>query len=998
MLLLGVCFGRASDFPEPFNTQALGTNVLPVAAQVARDIRLPAGFQATVFAAEPDVQNPIALATDARGRLWVAENYTYAERDVNFDLRLKDRIVILEDADHDGHFDKRTVFWDRGQILSSIELGFGGVWALCPPHLLFIPDRNGDDVPDGEPEVILDGWNDTRVRHNVANGLRWGPDGWLYGRHGILANSLVGRPGAPEEDRVKLNCAIWRYHPTRKVFEAVAHGTTNPWGMDWDEHGQAFFINTVIGHLWQVIPGAHYKRMYGEDFNPDAYELIDQHADHFHWDTRESWDDVRKLGVTGTTSDAGGGHAHSGLMIYQGDNWPAAYRGRLLTANFHGRRLNVDRLDREGSGYVGRHEPDFLFVDDPWFRGIDLVSGADGGVFLADWSDIGECHENDGVHRTSGRIYKITYGRPDPPAFTNLATLDDAQLVALQRHPNDWMVRQSRQLLQQRAAAGRDRGAVRSQLLELFNSQTNAVARLRTLWALNGVEAVSEEWLRGRLVDSSEHVRVWAIRLLTEFGVSSGVTLKEFVRLGRSDPSPMVRLYLASSLQRLPPGQRVELARVLLAHGEDAADHNLPLMLWYGVAPLATADPNALARLAEGCAIPRVRRFIARRLAQDLARDPAPVERLLRQVSASKDETFRLDVLNGLGDGLAGRRKARQPAGWVEVQSQVATASNPALRDRARDLSALFGDGRALDELKRIALDRSADLGLRRTALQSFVEAGPPDQRAVCEQLVSEHELCIPALQGLTAFNDPAVAAEIIENLPRYYGHEQQAAIGALVSRPAFTKVLLQAIADGKIKRQQVSAFHARQIRGFGDAALTSELARVWGEVRDSAGDKRKVEDRYRKALNGERLAKADVAAGRALFNQLCASCHVLFGQGGMVGPDLTGAGRDNLDYLLENIIDPSAILGEDFRMVTLTLKDGRVLSGTLGPKTEQTLTLQGVGARTTVDRSEIAELTPSQLSLMPEGLLDALTGEQVANLISYLMSKQQVLLSPAKK
>jgi len=997
LLLLAGCPGRASEFPAPFNTQSLGTNVLVPADQVAASLRLPDGFKATVFAAEPDVQNPIALTTDPHGRLWVAENYTYAERDANFDHRLRDRIVVLEDRDHDGRFDQRTVFWDQARLLTSVELGFGGVWALCPPQLLFIPDRNGDDVPDGEPEVVLDGWNDSRVRHNVANGLKWGPDGWLYGRHGILANSLVGRPGASDTERKRLNCAIWRYHPTRKVFEVVAQGTTNPWGMDWDEHGQAFFINTVIGHLWQVIPGAHYKRMYGEDLDPDTFELIDQHADHFHWDTRESWDDIRKLGVTDTTSRAGGGHAHSGLMIYQGDNWPARYRGRLVTVNFHGRRLNVDRLERKGSGYVGRHEPDLLFVNDPWFRGIDLVSGADGGVFLADWSDIGECHENDGVHRTSGRIFKITYGQPDPPPHTNLAVLGDGQLVGLQTSSNDWLVRQSRQLLQQRAGAGRDPSPTTSRLLALFVSGTNEVNRLRALWALHAVGGASDEWLRQRLNDRSEHVRVWAVRLLTDSGTPDESTLKEFVRLGREEPSPMVRLFLASALQRLPAGPRVELARALLKHAEDARDQNLPLMLWYGVAPLATMDPDALARLAGDCAIPQVRRFIARRLSQDLAKNLAAVEELLRQVADSKNEGFQLDVLNGLGDGLAGQRKARRPAGWEAVQSRVTASANPALRDRARDLSALFGDGRALEELRRIALDPAADLGLRRTALQSFIETGPADQRAVCEQLLAIHELCIPALQGLTAFNDPAIAARIVQNFPRYYGHEQQAAISTLASRPVFAKVLVEAIANGDIKRQQVSAYYARQIRGFGDAALTAELGRTWGEVRDTATDKREIQDRHRKLLDTQRLARANASEGRALFNQLCANCHVLFGHGALVGPDLTGAGRDNLDYLLENIVDPSAVVGEDFRMITVTLKDGRVLTGTPGPETERTLSVQGVGERMTVEREEIRELTRSELSLMPEGLLEALSEEQTANLFSYLMSKQQVPLPEGK-
>ncbi|HVY72082.1 MAG TPA: PVC-type heme-binding CxxCH protein, partial [Verrucomicrobiae bacterium] len=389
LLMTALAVGNAADFPEPVNSEKdPGAPMSP--AEAAAGFTVPPGFRCTLFAGEPDVRQPIAIALDARGRLWVAECYTYAERPLGYDLRQRDRIVVFEDSDNDGRFDKRTVFWDGPQRLTSIEVGLGGVWALCVPNLLFIPDRNADAIPDGPPVTILDGFDFTNTQHNMANGLRWGPDGWLYGRHGILGTSKVGPPGTADAGRTTLGPGVWRYHPARHEVEMVTHGTTNPWGMDWDEHGEAFHINTVIGHLWEVIPGAHFRRMFGDDSNPRIYRLIDQHADHLHWDTREVWSDVRKLGVTPTSSQAGGGHAHTGLMIYLGDNWPDEYRGKLFTINYHGRRLNMDSLVREGSGYTGKHGADFAQAADKWFRGIDLMYGPDGGVFVADWSDTGE--------------------------------------------------------------------------------------------------------------------------------------------------------------------------------------------------------------------------------------------------------------------------------------------------------------------------------------------------------------------------------------------------------------------------------------------------------------------------------------------------------------------------------------------------------------------------------------------------------------------------------
>ena len=343
---------HADEFPKPFNTEK--GEPMP-AEEVARTMELPKGFKCVVFAAEPDVQQPIAMSWDKKGRLWVAENYTYAENPMRWDTKLRDRIIILEDKDGDGKHDGRKVFWEGGSYLTSVEIGYGGVWVLNNGTLSFIADKNGDDVPDGEPEVLLDGFNVKTIGHNIVNGLRWGPDGWLYGRHGITDTSSVGAPGTSADKRVRMNCAIWRYHPTLKILETVAHGGTNSWGHDWNENGDLFMINTVIGHLWHVIPGAYYRRMFGTHLNPHVYEIIEQTADHFHWDTgTEKWDSIRK-GISNKTDELGGGHAHVGMLIYQGGLWPKEYYGAVLTCNLHGNRINMDTLERQGCGYVGKH-------------------------------------------------------------------------------------------------------------------------------------------------------------------------------------------------------------------------------------------------------------------------------------------------------------------------------------------------------------------------------------------------------------------------------------------------------------------------------------------------------------------------------------------------------------------------------------------------------------------------------------------------------------------
>ena len=580
-------------------------------AEAPGHMTLPPGFNATLFAGEPDVVQPIAFTTDDRGRLWVVEGLSYPKWHKEGETGA-DRVVIFEDADGDGKFDSRKVFFDKGTNLSGIEVGFGGVWLCATPFLQFIPDRDGDDRPDVDrPEVVLDGWNLEKAGHNVFNGLTWGPDGWLYGLNGIQSYSVVGVPGTPADQRRHIDCGVWRIHPVTRAFEVVAWGTTNPWGLDFDDYGEMFMTNCVIAHLWHVVPGAHFKRMYGQDINPHAYKLMDSCADHLHWGGGE-WTESR--GGQGKHGEAGGGHAHVGAMVYLGDNWPDAYRNALFTLNLHGNRVNSDILHRNGSGYVARHGNDFLFANDTWFRGLELQYGPDGGVYVSDWSDTGECHDVDEAIKTSGRIFKVTHGRPSP-VKVDLTRMSDGQLVELQLHKNDWHVRHARRLLQERAAAGKLGSDTKPALERILAENPDVTRKLRALWALYATGGLDDARLVPLLDHPSEYVRGWATRLLVEDRKVPADGVSKFAAMASSDASPYVRLNLASALQRMPHEQRWAVAEALGSHAEDAQDANLPLMLWYGVEPLVPTNKARAAALMAKVKIPVVREHIARRLA-----------------------------------------------------------------------------------------------------------------------------------------------------------------------------------------------------------------------------------------------------------------------------------------------------------------------------------------------------------------------------------------------
>lgn len=998
----------STNFPAPYNSEPDATASPPSAAEAAQRIKLPDGFKVSVFAAEPDVQNPIGLAWDSRGRLWVAENYTYAERPKKFERALRDRVIIFEDTDHDGRHDRRTVFTDDLQMLTSIEVGLGGVWMLCPPQLLFVPDRDGDDRPDSAPSVVLDGFTvSSDSHHTFANGLRWGPDGWLYGRCGASSPGEVGRPGTAAAERVPLRGGIWRYHPGRKVFEALAHGTTNPWGHDWNEHGELFYINTVNGHLWHVVPGMHFVRPHTIDPNPRVYEAIDHHSDHWHFDTGRGWMNSRN----GQADAYGGGHAHVGMTIYQGDNWPAEYRGRLLTLNLHGRRTNVERLERSGSGYVGRHQGDILQSSDPWFRGMEISTGPDGGVYLLDWSDTGECHESTGVHRTSGRIFKVTHGAPRVrPAFATAPTI--TALADALADQNAWAARQAQQLLQATFERGESMDAAGRLLRERCDRASSIEMKLRYLWALHAIEQAEPTYLRLQLQSSNEHVRAWAIRLLTDAWPLDTVmsrrpaddptmrpdpaTFEPLVRLASNDPSALVRVILASTLQRLPVSQRSRLAAELVSHAKDADDHNLPALIWFGLIPVAATDPMALAELGASCRMPRVLRWMARRLTEDNERYPAPLNRLL-SAAGNRPEVDQSAALTGLTEGFKGWRKATAPAVWPEWSAKITAGTNLAAKAMARELSVLFGDGRALSEVRRIALDPTADLEARRAALQAIIDARAPEARTLCEQLLKVPFLNTTAVRGLAAHNDPALGETLAQSYRSFHPGDRPALMETLASRPAFAAALLEEMSEGRIPREDLTPFHARQIRSFNQPALQKQLAKAWGEIQESGPEKRQRIDSLRRKLSPAVLAKADKSHGRALFNTACAACHRLYGHGGDLGPDLTGAGRDNLDYLLENMVDPSAVVSADFKVTVVSLKDERVFNGLVLARTARTLTLKLMNNTVTLENSEIEDARPSELSLMPEGLLDAWPDEHIRDLLGYLMHSVQIPL-PASR
>ncbi|MFN0008685.1 MAG: PVC-type heme-binding CxxCH protein [Planctomycetota bacterium] len=941
---------------------------------------VPAGFRVDLVAAEPDVHQPIALAVDDAGRLWVAEAFTYPVRDAGDEGG--DDIVVLSDEDGDGSFEKRTVFLEHLNLVSGIEVGFGGVWIGAAPYLLFVPDRDGDLVPDGPPEILLDGfgYEDT---HETLNAFQWGPDGWLYGCHGVFTHSRVGQPGTPDAERVPLNAGIWRFHPTRRQFEVFAWGTSNPWGVDFDDRGQALATACVVPHLWHVVQGGRYERQAGRHFDPFVFEDIGTIADHLHWKGADPW-------AANLHSNAyGGGHAHCGALVYLGAAFPPEWRGRVLMNNIHGNRTNSDVLARTGSGFTASHGEDLLRANDRWFRGVALEAGPDGSVFVTDWYDPQACHLTDPTvwDRSNGRIYRVSYGeRPSPRG--DLRTRTDAELVALQADPNDWLVRHARRILQERGADPEVRAALRN----LMDVRDDESVRLRALWALHATDGLGAD-LPTLLRDRHEHVQAWAVQLLLEERTVEPRVLEELEHLAQRTQSPIVRLYLASALQRLPVADRWGLAARLLARGEDEGDPNIPKMLWYGVEPLVAADPARALALAASSRIEKVARFIVRRAASG----SELLDAIARSLASFESRLDRRLALEETAVALADQRNVETPETWKRVLPELSRDADAGVAELARKVAFLFGGREELPALRRTLADDDADPVVRREALEALVRARDLDSLPAILALLGHRTLRGPAIRALENFEGEAIAAEILARYPSLTEEERRDTLNTLSARAGWAAKLLDAIEGGALARADVGAFVARKIESLGDATLAARIGEVWGRMQASPQAKAERIAELKAFLQEPGAAEPDRARGREVFSRTCEQCHTLFGVGGSVGPDLTGSNRADLDYLLSNAVDPNAVVGKDYLATIVWMQDGRLVTGIARSETESSITLRTENEDVVVARDEIEAVKLSDLSTMPEGLLDALTRSEIRDLVGYLRSPTQTPIRGTK-
>jgi putative membrane-bound dehydrogenase-like protein len=952
--------------------------------EAVQRMQVPEGLAVRLVAAEPLVRQPVAIDFDDRGRLWVIQYLQYPNpaglKRVQVDRysrtvydripeppprgpRGADRITILDDFDERGRARRGKDFIAGLNLATGMAFGHGGVFVLQAPYLLFYPDRDGDDVPDGDPEVLLSGFG-MEDAHSVANSLTWGPDGWLYGCQGSTVTAHIRG--------IEFQQGVWRYHPVTRGFELFCEGGGNCWGLDFDRHGNLLYSTNVGGHVvMHGVQGAYGWKAFGKHgplHNPYAYGFLD-HVPH---------------------RDFRGGHVTTGGIIYRGDSFPDRFRDRLIAGDLLGHAVYWHELEPAGSTFRSHHGGELLRANDTWFAPCDLTLGPDGAVYVADWYDKRTAHPDPDAEwdRSNGRVYKIEAAGTKHYSGEDLRKLSSDRLVSLLSHRNDWFVRRARRLLAER----RD-PSVLARLRVLVRTAKDDSLALEAFWALYGAGGWDDAFALEALEHCNADIRRWAVRFVGDECRTSPRIADQLVKLAQSEADVSVRAQLACSAKRLLGTEAQAILRPLLLRDEDAGDPHLPLLLWWAVERHAiTARATVLEFFTSSAAWKSslVREAILGLLTRRYAAEgtPAGYEACARLLASAPTSADHDRLLVALEQGLSDR-KPTAPI-HLALDAQLAALWKDDTTDAVL-LRILVRFGRQSAEARALVLatDPRTPAALRTDLLGLLGEAGSPVCVGPMLKILQEkgsEAVRLAALDALQHFNCDEVAEALLTLYPTLQGRLQARACEVLLARRTWAYRFLRGVEEGKFPAAAVSLDQVRTVALHRDARLDALVRKHWGNIRAATPEEKLAE--VRRLNNDLRAGAGDPRRGRALFTKHCAVCHQLFGEGGKVGPDLTHANRKDRDFLLVSLVDPSAVIRKEYLSHIVHTSDGRVLTGLLAEQTASAVTLvDAKGERTVIPRDRIESLEESPISLMPEDVLKDLQPDDLRDLFAYLQA-----------
>lgn len=972
LLILSFCtsdsLGQSQVIPHAQDTMP-GPALSP--AEAIAKMKVPPGFRVECFASEPDLVNPVAMAIDEKGRVWVTESLEYPRREPGIG---KDRVKVLEDTDGDGKADKVTIFAEGLNIPSGIAVGHGGVWVANSPDILFLKDTDGDGKADSK-EVIVTGFgrDDT---HELPNSLTWGPDGWLYGLNGVFNPSVIKHRGK----EFAFTCALFRIHPKTREFQVFCEGTSNPWGVAFNENGSAFVSACVIDHLWHLVESAYYLRQ-GGPYPPFTWHL-QSIVKHKHQKA-----------------------AYCGITWFDSPAFPEKYREKLYMGNIHGGCINSDRLEKRGSTYFGLMEPDFLTANDQWFMPVVQKTGPDGCLWILDWYDRYHCYQDanrdpKGIDRLRGRLYRVVYERTQPIKNWDLGKKSKNDLIAALGDPNVFIRETAQRLLCEKGEAFLGEDGL-GQLETLVKSnQTPRKHRLHALWTLGSLGKISSELEASIAKESDSTFRAWLVRFWGNQGTISPTSLELMNRFAaEADRDVQLQVIIAAAkINRFDP---LPIWQAILRKSGD--DPVIAGVLWQNLHPrmpglasrwldLASQSENAKLSKTEGQILAR----LSEKLLSQKPFHPESIEALFRLLTSQKEEAGTRQFLNILAlrletGEIGGESKKELKQRLLPSLGQLSgdpkqTVDNQAM---AAITLALFGDPVGLEKAKVIYEARDKGENQRRRALQALLRANGTLAKPLVIDRLNDPGLGTPGERGrflldLALVENDSLAEELL-NQWKALDPEVQARLIDLVSgKPKWAKALMARVVSKAVPTTAINANTARKLIGFKDAELTRQVTQHWGVVREGRNPER--ENLVRQMTNQLRSAKGNPANGPQLFQKVCAQCHKIYGQGQEVGPEITSNGRASFEQLVSNVFDPSLVIGTGYLATTVTTNKGKIFTGLLVEDSPDRVVLkvQG-GTLETIPRTDLDELKTTQQSLMPEGMEKQLTPQEWADLFAFL-------------
>lgn len=953
------------------------------AADALSSFQVKPGFRVELVASEPLLRDPVALAFDENGRMFVVEYPEYNQQFAKDKQPVTGSVRMLEDTDGDGQYDKSTVFVSDLAAPSAVACYDGGLFVAAAPDLLFCKDTDGDGTADTR-EVVFTGFRRLENRTDPSlNTLLWGLDNRFHACTSY-SGSEVRAVKHPDEPARSIRNRGFLFDPRTQRFDLSSGGGQH--GLAIDDWGQEFLCNNSSPVKMLMYDDRYLARNPYLKAPAPAVEITEggKHTQLFRISPEEYWRQertrLRNEGKFRGSNEGGNSSgfftAATGVTIYRGDAWPAEYRGSVFVGEPANNLVFRGQLEPEGVGLVARRADagrEFLASTDTRFRPVQFANGPDGNLYVIDMNRdliegamflppelLKKVNVNGGDQR--GRIYRIVRENFEQSSLPQLGKATTAELVRLLAHRNGWHHDTAARLIYER----QDQSAV-PLLKQLAAEFDYPVARMTALYSLEGLEALNEASLLRALKDDVSEVRVHALRLAEQRVQESKALRDQLLAMGE-DPALKVRYQLAFSLGELKPSmeRNAVLASLAMRDGQDQ---------WMELAILSS--------LAEGAGT------VFQRLAGvDTYRQTKMGTRMLtalaRQTGAAGHPQEMEVVLNSLMK-------------WSNAQEQQAAVLLTLLAAQPEKTRRTFLNrhqaslkpimGRVLEEAREEALNTRLPVKQRLTAIERLGFAPYAEVRDVFSELLEPQQVNpvqVAAIVQLGQFPEQEIAALLISGWPKMTPDLRTKAAETLLSRAAWSSALIDAIEAGSIGRGDLSPARVDLLKQHPDKRLADRVKQLYADR--SLARRDEVVQQYQSALKGD----GDVVSGKVVFKKVCSACHRLEGVGTAVGADLKAIRDRGKAGVLLHILDPNREVKPQYMSYTLVLESGQVLSGMIADESVNSITVRKPdGTSTTVLRINIEEIRSSGLSFMPEGLEKQLDQRAMADLLAYLMSLQ---------